>query len=410
MGRGIRGTERRSNSRRVRKNTMKRKLMRRKSKKRKSKKRKPMKRGNRRMRGGYFGENVIVSMGKLADSSKNVEFINRLDRHPADKVFISSVSNDSRKINEALTAYKSLTFEGEYVISCGDKPELNEALSHGVLLNKGKILEPEALTDYTEAVNSLSEMIGANMRTESRHDSVVAEYNSRGVQCEPNKSKLSASVCSSFVAFLSKLSSGGRGIFIEDEWFPSGPASKRGRRGRPAYSMGMTGREEPYFLSTGGAPNLGDYLNELNAILMTDINPDIKGGKSFFADLEVPFALMVNSKDQIDASRVAQGEWLNKLEENMKEAGAGAKHSVLIDAMNSTFTRKYGEIFVQTDIYSNPKEMDDLLAILCLSRMCDKLYLSFDSPALGINLRKMFPFLVKEGFIPDGGTNIEFVN
>ena len=78
MGRGIRGTERRSNSRRVRKNTMKRKLMRRKSKKRKSKKRKPMKRGNRRMRGGYFGENVIVSMGKLVDSSKNQNFLDIL--------------------------------------------------------------------------------------------------------------------------------------------------------------------------------------------------------------------------------------------------------------------------------------------------------------------------------------------
>ena len=144
MGRRIRRTNRRSNLRKVRKNTMKRKTMKRrntlkrKSMKRRNNKRNTMRRRNtmrdnfRWMRGGSFGKNVIVSMGKLVDSSINTEFIDRLDRTDA-KVFISAVSNDSEKIADALTVYSSLKFEGEYVISCSAKSELTDALSYGTL-------------------------------------------------------------------------------------------------------------------------------------------------------------------------------------------------------------------------------------------------------------------------------------
>jgi len=248
------------------------------------------------------------------------------------------------------------------------------------------------------------------MRTESKHDSLVEEYKSMNAICEPNKSKLSVDVLNSFSTFLNSLVE--HGIFIEDEWFPDGPANKRGRRGRPAYVMDMTTQEDPYFLLTGKAPILGIYLNQLNKIFMNGIN-SIEGGKSLFADLEVPFALLVDSKEEIDKSRVAQGKWLEELESRLLEGIPWTKmedmDNVFKNAMNSTFVLKYDEIFVQTDIYSNPKEMDDLLAILCLSRMCKKLYLSFDTVAIGANFQKMHrEVLISGGWM--GHAEVVFLN
>jgi hypothetical protein len=372
------------------------------------------------MRGG-FGRNVIVSMGKLVDSSKNQNFLDilKLDQ----EVFLSAVSNDSEKIDKALKAYTSLEFAGEYVISCGYMSELNEALDYGKILNiftpnAIKVQDGAFLTKYLEAVKTLSEMIGANMRTESRHDTLVEEYTSKGKK-EPNKSKLSPDVLNS-PDLLSDLQK--KGIFIEDEWFPDKGdddatkieknKEKRGRKGRPAYQMKMTNSQNPYFLpsddeGTNKAPALGEYLNGLNKRLMSCINNhSIKGGKSLFADLEVPFALLVDSKEEIDKSRVMQGEWLEELETNLSMAKNTMEEldSVFKEAMNKTFVltgdKIYNEIFVQTDVYSNPKEMDDLLAILCLSRMCTKLTLSFDTVAIGDNFRIMHAdFLSKEGWM-----------
>jgi hypothetical protein len=437
MGKRIRKTNRRSNLRKLSKNK-KRKSMKRKSMKRRNNRRKTMLRKNSRrnfLRGGAadsakdFGKNVIVSMGKLVDSSSNEDFLNRFESR--DMVFVSAASNNAEKIQSALTAYQSLEFEGEYVKKCRTMPELDEALKHGFQLARQQtsesghfvrrrigspeILNASDLEAYNEGVNVLAEMVGANMRTESRHDKLVSEYTEKGAQCEPNKSKLSADVLNSFSQFLNGLSAYGA-IFIEDEWFPDGPVAKRGRRGRPAYNMGMTDRSGDYFISTGEAPTLGAYLNLLNKTLMGIIGShDVEGGKSFFADLEVPFALMVNSRAEIDQTRDHQKRFLELLESSLdpswlqRAEGLGELSKVFIEKMNETFsTVKYDEIFVQTDIYSNAKEMDDLLAILCLSRMCNKLLLSFDSEKLGINFRKMQPFLTENDFM--GGATVELLN
>ena len=110
-----------------------------------------------------------------------------------------------------------------------------------------------------------------------------------------------------------------------------------------------------------------------------------------FRDERVDFYDWLRDKDYPNVNNKVI---LNYLESENNYANQElSKHSDLIDKI-------YNEIFVQTDVYSNPKEMDDLLAILCLSRMCTKLTLSFDTVAIGDNFRIMHAdFLSKEGWM-----------
>ena len=467
MGRRIRRTNRRSNLRKVRKSmkrkTMKRKTMKRKSMKRKTMKRKTMKRRNnrssrrnfRRMRGaGEDAPSVIVSMGKFGEGGDKL--ISKLKISPDEMIYVSAGTNDITKITKAIQVYETLQFAGPYVMGCENKPELNDALEYGEIIStwqdKADVdapLDKKLLEKYEEAVGTLCRIVGANMRTETGHDELVDQYKTDGKH-PPNKLKLSVRALKISKTILESLTAGNKCVFIEDLWYPGGSEllkTKRGRGGRPGGELYMTRYKDPIFktvsfkqptkillnkihrgyinaLSEGNsdkvkqfeedvkrltieendgtlAPCLGKYLNDLNKLLMSN-----EGAKSFLADLEAPFAL-VNPTD-IDKSRELQKNWLKELEHKLYSRPHENNHAIFKTHMDTTFTVNYNEIFVQTDVYSNPKEIDDLLAILCLSRMCKKLILSFDNDKISENFQTIFPTLVEHGLIVENvGYSIE---